>query len=61
MISQGSDRALMTLFGAFCNTFDPHKAIISLETQFLVFMRVAVLHRFYCSYELLPSGLIFKA
>ena len=32
---------------AFCNTFDLHQAIISLENQFLVFLRVAVLHRFY--------------
>ena len=35
--------------GAFCNTFDFHLAIISLENQFLVFLRVAVLHRFYCT------------
>ena len=34
--------------GAFCNTFDLHKAIIGLENQFMVFLRVAVLHRFYC-------------
>ena len=34
--------------GAFCNTFDLHYAIISLENQqFLVFLRVALLHRFY--------------
>ena len=32
-------------FGAFCNTFDLHKAIISLKT-FLVLSRVAILHRF---------------
>ena len=31
-----------------CNTFDLHYAIISIETQFLVILRVAVLHRFYC-------------
>ena len=35
--------------GAFCNTFDLHKAIIGLENQFSVFFRVAVLHRFYCN------------
>ena len=34
--------------GAFCNTFDLHKVIIGLETQFSAFLRVAVLHRFYC-------------
>ena len=33
--------------GAFCNTFDLHLAIIGLENQLLVFLRVAVLHRFY--------------
>ena len=33
---------------AFCNTFDLLKAIIGVENQFLVFLRVAVLHRFYC-------------
>ena len=34
--------------GAFCNTFDLHEVIIGLENQFLVFLRVAVLDRFYC-------------
>ena len=28
--------------------FNLHLAIIGLEKQFLVFLRVAVLHRFYC-------------
>ena len=27
----------------FCNTFDLHLAIIGLENQFLVFLRVAIL------------------
>ena len=35
-------------FGAFCNTFDLHQAMIGIENQFLVFLRVAVLHGFYC-------------
>ena len=30
----------------FCNVFDLHKAIIGLENQFLVFLRVVLLHRF---------------
>ena len=30
-------------------TFDLHLAIIILEIQFSVFLRVAVLHRFYCT------------
>ena len=34
--------------GAFCNTFDLHYGIIGHENQFLVFLRVAILHRFYC-------------
>ena len=34
--------------GAFCNTFDLHYVIICLENQFVVFLGVAVLHRFYC-------------
>ena len=34
---------------AFCNTFDLHLAIIGLENQFLVFMRVVVLDRFFCT------------
>ena len=34
--------------GAFCNIFDLHKAINGLENHFLVFLRVAVLHRIYC-------------
>ena len=37
--------------GAFCNTFDLHlKAIIGLENRFLVYLRVAFLHRFYCTW-----------
>ena len=32
--------------GAFCNTFDLHLAIIGLENQFMVLLRVAVLDRF---------------
>ena len=35
-------------FGAFCNTFDLHYAIIGLEKTFLVFFRVSDLHMFYC-------------
>ena len=34
---------------AFCTTFDMHLAITGLEIQFSVFLRVAVLHRFYCT------------
>ena len=34
--------------GAFCITFDLHIAIICLEDQFFVFLREAVLDRFYC-------------
>ena len=34
--------------GAFRNTFDRHKAKVGLENQFLVFLRVAVLHRCNC-------------
>ena len=38
--------------GAFCNNFYLHLAIIGLENLFLVFLRVAVLHRFYCKSEI---------
>ena len=34
--------------GAFCNTFDLHKAIIGLENLFSVILRVTLLHRLYC-------------
>ena len=34
--------------GALCNTFNLHSAIIGLEKQFFVFLRVAIVHRFYC-------------
>ena len=34
--------------GAFCNTFDLHYVIIGLENKLVVFLGVAVLHRFYC-------------
>ena len=30
------------------NTFELHEAVIGLENQFLVFLRVVVLDRFYC-------------
>ena len=32
---------------AECNTFDTYYAIIRFENHFSVFLRVAVLHRFY--------------
>ena len=35
---------------AFCNSFDLHYAIIGLENQFLVFLRVVVLDRIYCTF-----------
>ena len=43
--------AILLTLGAFCNTctFDLHEAIIGLENQFFVFLRVAVLHRFSCN------------
>ena len=31
-----------------CNIFDLHLAIIGLENDLLVFLRVAILHRLYC-------------
>ena len=34
------------------NTFDLHYAIISIEYQYFVFLRVAVLYRFYCISEI---------
>ena len=37
---------------AFCNTFDLHEAIIGLENQFLVLLRVAVLHRCNCNWAI---------
>ena len=36
---------LQYILVAFCNTFDLHQAIISLENQFSVFLRVAVLSK----------------
>ena len=33
--------------GAFCNTFDLHSAIKSLENHFLIVFRVAISDRFY--------------
>ena len=32
----------------FCNTFDLHQAFIGLENHFVVVLRVAVLHKFFC-------------
>ena len=36
------------IIAEFPNTFDLHQAIIGLENQFSVFLRVAFLDRFYC-------------
>ena len=36
--------------------FDLHQVIICLENQFVVFLRVAFLHRLYYIVSLLPSG-----
>ena len=36
---------------SFCITFDLHEAIIGLENQFLIFLRVAILNRFYCIFS----------
>ena len=48
--------------GAFCNTFDLHYLIIGLENQFSVFLRVAVLRRFYCIFLLIYiCALLFEA
>ena len=44
----GSLMKVESIVECFCNTFDTHKSLISLENPFLVFLRVAVLHRFYC-------------
>ena len=33
----------------YSNAFDLHKAMIGLENQFTAFLRLVVLHRFYCN------------
>ena len=33
------------------HTFDLHKGIIGIENYFLEFLRMAVLHRLYCSFR----------
>ena len=48
-----------SVIGAFCNTFDLHSALIGLKNQFSVFLRVAVLHRFYCIQNLNFKGAAF--
>ena len=45
MVAQCRSKVLQNV--ALCNTFDLHKAIIGLENQFSVLLRVAVLHRSY--------------
>ena len=45
--------------GAFCNTFDLHKAIIGLEIKSIFsLLRVAVLDRFYCTAFLCKAALV---
>ena len=36
--------------GAFCNTFDMHKTIIRIESQFLAFFLSGCLRQVYCSH-----------
>ena len=45
-----ADGSLMKVesIAEICNTFDLHSAIIGLTNQFLMFLRVAVIDRFYC-------------
>ena len=45
---------------AFCNNFDLNYAIIGHENQFLIFTRVAVLHRLYCTHIFLFEPLFSK-
>ena len=42
-----------------CNTFDLYLAINGLENQFLVFLRVVVLHRFYCKCSKIVNAFFF--
>ena len=48
-MTNGSLMKVESIAEAFCNTYDLHSAIISFENQFLVFLRVDVLHKFYCT------------
>ena len=41
--------------GASCNTFDLHWMKIGLENPYSVFLREAVLHRFYCTCKLFKN------
>ena len=50
LMTNGSLIKVKSPLGAFCNTFDLHLAIIGLENQFSV--RVAFLHKFYCTFAL---------
>ena len=47
-INEGRKYCRMLPLGAFCNIFVLHLAIIGLDNKFVDFLRVAVLHRFYC-------------
>ena len=47
-------------FEAFCNTFDLHTAIIGLENQCLVILRMTALHWFNSMYQLNQSISVFK-
>ena len=46
-MTNGSLMNVGSIADAFCNTFDSDKVIIGLENQLVVFLRVAILHRFY--------------
>ena len=48
LMTNGSSMKVESI-AEFCNTFDLHLAIISPKNQLSVFLRVAILHRFYCT------------
>ena len=48
-LNEGQKYRRMLHIGAFCKTFGLHSAIIGLENQFSVLLRVAVLHMFHCT------------
>ena len=48
-MTNGSLMKVESIAEAFCNTFDLHLTIFCLENQFLIFFRVAVLERVFCT------------
>ena len=62
LIKVGSIAECSLPIGALYSTFDLHEAIVGIENQLFVLLRVAASHRFHCSVDIFsysgPAGIL---